>query len=167
MPKQNKGLAPGENVPDFELPSIDGQLFKNQDFLGKPLIIYFMRGTWCPNCRKQLKKLAAHYEKYKVLDVNIITIFGQKQSAAVDYFKKNPVPFTVLIDDNKRVIKSFDVFNPINFDAFQIAHPSMFLISPEGKIVYSYVGENQADRPTDDLTYAKVHELFAETIGET
>lgn len=79
---------------------------------------------------------------------------------------EHPMPFPVLIDEDRSVIKAFDVYNPIGVDAFRIAHPSMFLVSAEGTILFAYVGENQADRPTDDLTYDKVNNLISDTMGD-
>ncbi len=76
------------------------------------------------------------------------------------------MPFPLLIDETRSVIKAFDVFNPINVDAFRIAHPSMFLVSPQGEVVYAYVGSHQADRPTDNFTNQKVHELFSQTLED-
>lgn len=63
----------------------------------------------------------------------------------------NPYEFLFLVDETRSVIKQFDVFNPINVDAFRIAHPSMFLISNQ-TVEYAYVGSNQWDRPTLELT---------------
>lgn len=74
------------------------------------------------------------------------------------------MPFPFLIDEDREVIKAFDVYHPIGFDAYKIAHPSMFLISGDQKVVYTYVGKNQADRPSDDLTHQKVHELLSATL---
>jgi methyl-accepting chemotaxis protein len=76
------------------------------------------------------------------------------------------MPFPFLIDQEREVIKAFDVYNPINIDAFRIAHPSLFLISPEGKIIYAYVGKNQKDRPSQDETYQQVHRLLSNTLTD-
>ncbi len=46
MAKHNKGLSAGEKIPNFELPDATGMVHKAEQYEGKPLIIYFMRGTW-------------------------------------------------------------------------------------------------------------------------
>jgi peroxiredoxin len=79
-------------------------------------------------------------------------IVGQKQESVEKWLNKNPMPFPFLIDETREVIKQFDVYHPIGIDAFRIAHPSMFVVSSEGKIVYVQVGESQTDRPTDEQT---------------
>jgi peroxiredoxin len=73
------------------------------------------------------------------------------------------MPFPFLIDQNREVIKAFDVYNPINFDAFRIAHPSLFLISPAGEIIYRMWGKiKKIDRvkmrPINKYTgYCQIH----------
>jgi methyl-accepting chemotaxis protein len=108
-----------------------------------------------------LRESANQYEK---LGIPIVVIVGQKKESVQKWLESNPMPFPFLIDQDREVIKAFDVFNPINFDAFRIAHPSLFLISSEGKIVYAYVGKNQKDRPSQDETYKQVHRLLSNTL---
>jgi peroxiredoxin len=108
-----------------------------------------------------LRKNAWKYEK---LNVPIVVIAGQKRQVVKKWLEKNPMPFPFLIDEDRAVIKAFDVYHPIGLDAYKIAHPSMFLISADQKIVYAYVGKNQSDRPSDDLTHQKVHELLSDAL---
>uniref|UniRef100_A0A1S2KUP0 Alkyl hydroperoxide reductase subunit C/ Thiol specific antioxidant domain-containing protein n=1 Tax=Anaerobacillus isosaccharinicus TaxID=1532552 RepID=A0A1S2KUP0_9BACI len=90
----------------------------------------------------------------------IVVIAGQSKESAAKWLDKNPMPFPFLIDSDRSVIKQFDVYNAISIDAFRLAHPSLFLIDGDGKIVYSYVSSNQFDRPTENSTFEKVHELL-------
>lgn len=99
--------------------------------------------------------------KYEKLGIPIVVIAGQTKEAAAKWLEKSPMPFPFLLDVDRGVIKQFDVYNPVSFDAFRLAHPSLFLIDGHRKIVYSYVSSNQFDRPTDNATYEKVHELLA------
>jgi peroxiredoxin len=100
------------------------------------------------------------------LGIAIVVIVGQNKQAAAKWLEKNPMPFPFLIDADRSVIKQFDVYNAISFDAFRLAHPSLFLIDADGKIVYSYVSSNQFDRPTENETFEKVHELLADTVTD-
>jgi methyl-accepting chemotaxis protein len=85
---------------------------------------------------------------------------GQKREGVKKWLAENPMPFPFLIDEDRKVIKEFDVYHPFGIAAYKIAHPSTFLVNEEGKIVYAYVGENQADRPSDHVVYEKVHALL-------
>ncbi|HET7658059.1 MAG TPA: redoxin domain-containing protein [Bacillales bacterium] len=109
-------------------------------------------------------QLRQNAKKYEELGVSILVIAGQKRENVKQWLEQNPMPFPFLIDEDRAVIKSFDVYHPIGLDAFNIAHPSLFLISAEQTISFAYVGKNQFDRPSDDLTNQKVHELLSKTI---
>lgn len=99
------------------------------------------------------------------MNIPIIIIVGQKRDGVQKWLSQNPIPFPFLIDEDRNVIKLFDVYHPIGIDAYKIAYPSLFFISEYGKIVYAYVGENQKDRPNQNDVYKKVHDLLGTTIS--
>ncbi|MDQ0256964.1 peroxiredoxin [Evansella vedderi] len=99
--------------------------------------------------------------KYEELGVPIVVIVGQKGEAVAKWERENPMPFPMLIDEDRSVIKAFDVYNPINIDAFRMAHPSTFLMDAHGEIVYAYVGSNQRDRPKQVELLEQVHQLLS------
>jgi len=93
----------------------------------------------------------------------ILGIVGDSRSAMAAYLEKDPLPFTMLIDEDRQVMKQFEVYNRLSWDAFRLAHPSAFLIDPEGKIRFSFVASNQFDWPrtqllADELTRLRVGE---------
>lgn len=45
LPRE-QGLRPGDLMPDFHLPDLQGIVHSREEYLGKPLVIQFMRGTW-------------------------------------------------------------------------------------------------------------------------
>lgn len=47
MSRENRILSVGGKAPDFALPDAStGRTVKLADLLGRPLMIYFGRGTW-------------------------------------------------------------------------------------------------------------------------
>ncbi len=98
--------------------------------------------------------------------VETAAIFGQKASAVEKFAKNDPFPFPLLIDEDRTVIKAFDVYHPIGIDAFRIARPSTFLIGPDGRIAFSYIGKSQFDRPGKSLLYKEVQQILGETFKD-
>jgi peroxiredoxin len=76
------------------------------------------------------------------------------------------MPFPFLIDESREVIKKFDVFHYIGFDAFKIARPSLYLINSKGEISYAYVGSSQTDRPAVRETYEMAKKILNSGKGE-
>src|SRR5699024_11314526 len=46
----------GEEAPDFELETLDGETTKLSDLKGKKVILNFW-ATWCPPCQKEMPEM--------------------------------------------------------------------------------------------------------------
>jgi len=57
------------------------------------------------------------------------------------------LPFPLLSDPEGRVIKEWGVWNDADGG---VAKPSIFAVRRDGSIPWKYVGNDYADRPTDD-----------------
>jgi peroxiredoxin len=91
----------------------------------------------------------------------ILGIVGQDRSDLAEFVARTPLPFPLLSDESRSVIQAYGVFNPLNLDAFRIAHPSAFLIDPRGVIRWSYVAASQSDWPQTRLVAAELARLIA------
>ena len=63
------------------------------------------------------------------------------------------LPFPLLSDPDGEVIKSYRVW--MEGDG-GIARPSIFAVRADGTVAWEYVGEDYADRPTDDQVFASL-----------
>ena len=73
---------------------------------------------------------------------------GENNRAMVD---KLLLPFPLLSDPEGTVVKSYGVWTDGDGG---IARPSMFAIRQDLSMAWEYVGEDYADRPTDDALLA-------------
>lgn len=46
MPKKDKGLQPGSQIPAFSLEDVDGKRYAADQLKGNPFLLYFLRGTF-------------------------------------------------------------------------------------------------------------------------
>ena len=85
-----------------------------------------------------------------------------------EYLKQNPLPFPMLIDEERQVMQQYEVYNRLSWDAYHLAHPSAFLIDPQGQIRYSFVASNQWDWPRTELLAGELARLKAaqETVQQ-
>ncbi len=68
------------------------------------------------------------------------------------FLAEHPVSFPFLLDENRKVTKSYGLYHRIGADAFNIAHPASLVVDRGGVIRYLYVGANQHDRaPMDQV----------------
>ena len=79
----------------------------------------------------------------------MVVILGQRCSAIAQSMTKSSatLPFPVLCDEDRGVIKRYGVWHPIGLDAFNIARPASFLIDGRTRAVqYMFVGSTQFER---------------------
>lgn len=75
--------------------------------------------------------------------------------APEEFFKKQPSSFPFLLDEDRKVTKSYGVYHRVGIDAWDIAHPASFVVGPDSMIRYIYVGQTQVDRaPIEDVLHA-------------
>jgi peroxiredoxin len=46
MPRPQKGMKPGTFIPNFKLEDTNGRKYAAEQFLRRPFLLYFLRGTW-------------------------------------------------------------------------------------------------------------------------
>ena len=64
--------------------------------------------------------------------------------------------FPILSDEDGAVARDYGVYNLLDDG---VAAPSAFIITPEGRIVWRFVGESISDRPAVEEILARVDEV--------
>jgi peroxiredoxin/outer membrane lipoprotein-sorting protein len=137
MPKpEDKLLKPKTPVPDFNLPSLNGDKIRLSDFRGKIVWLYIW-STGEPDCREEISHLQELYERCK--DKNMIILgfncFDDRE-IAMNFIRDNSVTFPNILDSSyatKKLI--FDDYR----NRSQIA-PLSYIIDKDGNVVDAWFG---------------------------
>jgi peroxiredoxin len=169
-----KALQPGDRAPDIALPDQHGREFRYSGLLDRqPLVISFIRGTWCRYCKTELSELSEAYPRILAAGGELVTIAPQTPSNAAEFYAQNPVPFPVLADRESRTAAWFgltyevtehvrEVYREslgvdlaqVNDDAgWHLPMPARYVID-RGVIVYARVDPDPCIRPEPDDTIA-------------
>ena len=83
------------------------------------------------------------------------------QSSAVvrRYIEETGLPFNILIDESREVLKAYGVWHRLGLDAWNIARPALFLIDSYGAIRYSFIGDTQEEFPSSEEISAALDRL--------
>ena len=76
------------------------------------------------------------------------------------YIEETGLPFDILIDERRDVVKSHGVWHRVGLDAWNISRPAVFLVNQDGSIPYSFIGDSQREFPTQT-------EILQRVNGET
>lgn len=138
-------MTEGYQVPDFSLIDIDGKEVTLADFSGKYALLDFW-GTWCRYCVMGIPQMKEYYQKYsdKIEFVGIDC--RETQEAWKAGVKKYGLEWTNLYNGyDQSLIVEYGIQG----------YPSKIIISPDGKVVEAFLGE-------DPALYEKLDEMFGE-----
>jgi peroxiredoxin Q/BCP len=107
------------------------------------LLLVFFRTGKCGVCVSQLTEFAEHYKKVEEFNAVILAISLDDSIVQSQTSEKISNAFPILMDPDQAVVNAFGVFNPKE----NLSKPSQFLIGPDQKVLFSYVGEGISDRP--------------------
>ena len=132
-------------MPDFSLIDIDGKEVTLADFSGKYALLDFW-GTWCRYCVMGIPQMKEYYQKYsdKIEFVGIDC--REPQEAWKAGVEKYALEWTNLYNGyDQSLIVEYGIQG----------YPSKIIISPDGKVVEAFLGEEPA-------LYEKLDEMFGE-----
>jgi peroxiredoxin len=150
-----KALETGKQLPSFELEQLDGQLLHSNDIQGKPHILIFYRGNWCPFCTSQIADIAAQYRKFEQLGVKVLLISSQAQSHHEQLAERFDIPVGFLRDKNNNAARSLGIASawglPMGLQLLgygsETVLPTVIITAADGSILWADQTDNYRVRP--------------------
>lgn len=98
----------GQKVPAVEVIRADGRRVNlSAEIIGKPTILIFYRGGWCPYCNTHLGKLAEIQNNLIQLGMNLVAICPDRPQILENTIKKHQLKFTVYSDSSMQAAAAF------------------------------------------------------------
>ena len=129
-------LNVGDKAPGFVALNEFGQSISLSNFLGKKVILYFYPKDMTPGCTAESCNLG---ENYKLLQEKGFIVLGVSPDSSKSHQKfidKYNLPFSLIADEDKAVIKAFGVWGPKKFmgKEYDGVHRATFIIDEDGMI---------------------------------
>jgi peroxiredoxin len=80
--------------------------------------------------------------------VQIVAVVAQAPEPVRTYIEETGLPFNILIDKSRAVVKAYGVWHAVGLSAWNIAKPALFLIDRSGAIRYSFIANRQQEFPS-------------------
>ncbi|GIW65507.1 MAG: peroxiredoxin [Candidatus Parcubacteria bacterium] len=127
-------------APDFSLKDQNGDFHRLSDYKGKWVLVYFYPKDNTPGCIKEACVIRDNFPAFEKLNIAILGISNDTVESHKKFAQKYKLPFTLLADDKKEVVKKYSVWGKKKFMGIEYEGISRtsFLINPQGKIVKIY-----------------------------
>lgn len=140
-------LADGAKIPKVKLTSHKGKTYDLSKYAAESgkrnlLLLFFRTGT-CNVCTSQLRDIAGVYEEVKNNHTAVVALSLDDAIVMARTGELIENKFPLLMDPDAKTVKAFGVFNPED----KLSKPSVYLVGPDQKILYHYVGKDLTDRP--------------------
>ena len=110
-------LLIGADLPDVTLGTVSGESVALRDVHpGKPVMVIFYRGGWCPFCNRHLAELAAMEPDIRGLGMEIIAISPDSPEQLREGLGDYEPGYTLLSDSDRSAARQFGI-------AFQVTDP--------------------------------------------
>jgi peroxiredoxin len=160
------GLPPGTKLPRVTLKSADGKTFALNE-PGRPLLLVFYRGGWCPFCNFQIRELTREHSKLAKRGVTLVAVSVDQVSEAAKTSASYEIPFPVLSDPDLQAHEALRVVHQaspgeieklkgVGMDIEQssgkkhhkFAVPAVFIVDHAGVIRWAHANLDYKLRPS-------------------
>ncbi|WP_164714219.1 peroxiredoxin-like family protein [Chitinophaga rhizosphaerae] len=162
-------LPVGAPVPDISVTAVTGETVGMKSLLGgKPTVLVFYRGGWCPYCNRQLADLAVVEKDLKAMGYQVVAVSpdapeqlrasGEKWDLGYRLYSDAPgkliraMGLAFAVPENYRGIIR-DASGGLNMDVLPV--PAVFLLDGQGKITYVYFNPDFRERLSGEKLLAE------------
>ena len=130
------GLKEGDKAPDFKGVIENGSEVSLANYLGKKLVLYFYPKDNTPGCTAQACNLTENQELLKNKGFEILGVSADSVKKHQNFISKYDLGFSLIADENKEVIKAYQVWGPKKFmgKEYDGIHRTTFVINEQGNI---------------------------------
>lgn len=168
-------LLPGQMVPTVMTNTIDNKQVDLANIIkGKPTVLFFYRGGWCPFCNVQMGQLQAIEGELEALGFQLIGISTDSPANLQKSSKDKQLSYQLLSDYNSQVSQAFglafftskhvterylakmNLQNPLQKNAkgevrLVLPVPAVYVIDNKGLVQFQYVNPNYKTRLAPEL----------------
>ena len=145
-------LKTGTSAPDFTLPDEDGNSVSLSELLADgAMILYFYPADFTPGCTKEACDIRDIHGELAEAGLQVVGVSPQDADSHRRFRDKHGLPFRLLCDTDKAVIRRYDADGPLGIGVRRVT----YLIAADGTI---------SDAVQADLMIGKHRSFMENTI---
>ncbi|NBV20827.1 MAG: thioredoxin-dependent thiol peroxidase [Proteobacteria bacterium] len=129
-------LKEGDLAPAFTVATNGGKTVSLADYKGHSVILYFYPKDDTPGCTKEACAFRDVYAEFTKKGAIVLGVSADSVKAHDKFWLKFKLPFTLLADEEKRIVEAYGVWGEKSFMGrrYQGIHRVTFLIGGDGRI---------------------------------
>jgi thioredoxin-dependent peroxiredoxin len=129
-------LQPKDKAPAFTTTDQDGNKVSLKDFKGKKVVLYFYPHDDTETCTKEACNLRDNYTALTQKGIAVLGVSIDDEKSHKKFEKKYSLPFTLLVDTDKKIVNAYGVWGEKQFMGRTIisTYRTTFLINEKGTI---------------------------------
>lgn len=129
-------LKAGSKAPSFSLPDQNNNKVSISDLKGKNVVLYFYPKDDTSGCTMEACQFRDAFPEFKNINAEVIGVSPDSAESHKKFIKKYGLPFTLLSDEKKSVLKKYDVWKEKSMYGrkYMGVERTTFIVDGEGKI---------------------------------
>ncbi len=129
-------LKKGDKAPAFTGEDQNGKTISLNSYKGSKIVLYFYPKDNTPGCTAQACNLRDNYDSLLSKGYKVIGISADTQQSHQKFIEKHSLPFPLIADTEKAIIKDYGVWGPKKFmgKSYDGIHRTTFVIDEQGII---------------------------------
>ncbi|ROR91910.1 thioredoxin-dependent thiol peroxidase [Nocardioides aurantiacus] len=103
-------LSPGDQAPDFALPTDTGDVVRLSDLRGSKVIVYFYPAAMTPGCTKQACDFTDSLDSLRGQGYEVVGVSPDKPAKLAKFRERDGLTLTLASDEDKQVMTSYGAF---------------------------------------------------------
>ena len=151
----------GKLAPDFTLPDQNEEPHSLQQYRGQWVVLYFYPKDDTPGCTVEACSFRDNFRALKKAGAVILGVSTDPVKKHAKFVQKYELPFTLLADEEKKVVALYDVWGKKKFMGreYMGTNRVSFLIDPKGKVAKIYALVKPAEHVAEVIADIKELQL--------
>jgi peroxiredoxin len=147
-------VKPGTPLPAFFAQDENGGVLNSEDLKGRPAVLLFVRGNWCPFCSKQVENLTRYYKEINESGARLVLITPKPLETTRRVAEFFAVDFEFWLDESLAIGRQLGLLHeagvPKDYDkeyGRDTLWPTTLVVDGDGIIRHTELSRFIADRP--------------------
>ena len=129
-------LQPGDQAPEFTLPSADGEEVSLASYRGRRVIVYFYPAAMTPGCTTQACDFRDNLSSLAAAGVDLVGISPDKPEKLAKFRDAERLTFPLLSDPSREVLEAYGAYGEKTMYGKTVTGVirSTFVVDDQGKI---------------------------------